>query len=181
MPAIDDDLYFRTRKEAHEWLQANGFNVSQGKFYGDIKKNGFPVVNADKTVSKYQVSEYGRSLKAEKAPDLSALERSENLHRKEAAEAEMAEIKAQRMRREQDKQWLHRDDAWSVVATLVVSIRDALRRAAHDGKEELAEAAGGELLRAPGLYEKIDELVINRAFNEVVGVRLDIQWEKEDE
>ncbi len=180
MPAIDDDLYFRTRKEAHEWLQVNGFNVSQGKFYGDIKKNGFPVVNADKTVSKYQVSEYGRSLKAERAPNLSALERSEYLHRKEKAEAEMAEIKAEKMRRELSEEWMKKLEGWSAVSTLIISLRDALRRAAHDGKEELAGAAGGELLRAPELYEKIDELVINRAFNEVVGVRLDIEWEVEE-
>ncbi len=171
--------YFANRKEAHDWLQANGFNVSQGKFYTDIKKNGFPVVNPDKTVSKYQVSEYGRSLTADNRPDLSALERSEYLHRKEKAEAEMAEIKAEKMRREQDKDWLHSDDAWSVVATLVVSIRDALRRAAHDSRAELAAVAGGEQTYAPVLYEKIDELVINRAFNEVVGVRLDIEWEVE--
>ncbi len=173
--------YFSSRKEAWEWLLENGYKVSIGKFYQDIKRNGFPAITEDKKVSKYQVAVYGKSLVEENKVDISALERSESMHRKDMAEAEIAEIKARKMRREQDKLWLHSDDAWSVVAALVTALRDALRRAAHDGREELVEAAGGELLRAPELYEKLEEVVINRAFNEVVGVRLNIEWEVEDE
>ncbi len=170
--------YFKTRKEAHDWMKAEGYQISIGKFYTDIKNNGFPVVNADKSVSKYQVMEYARALTEETRPDISALERSEHLHRKEAAEAAIAEMKAEKMRREEDRLWLHSDNAWSALAAVVGNLRDVIRRGIHAEQVPIVQAAGGELHRAPEVYEYIDG-VVNTAFNEVTRAAIDIQWEKE--
>lgn len=171
--------YFKSRQEAHTWLVDQGYAVSVGKFYQDIKKKGFPVLNADKTVSKYQVAVYGKSLANDQQPDPSALARSEHLHQKEKAEAEMAVMKAERMRREEDALWLHADKAWSVIASLVGDLRDVVRRHLHDAQLDITLAAGGDISRAPEVYEHIDQ-VVSRAFNEVAGGSIDVQWEAED-
>ncbi|WP_310601453.1 hypothetical protein [Desulfobulbus sp.] len=171
--------YFRSRKEAHDWLIEQRYAVSIGKFYQDIKEKGFPVLNPDKTVSKYQVAVYGKSLENAQQPDPSALERLEAMHRKERAEAEIAEMKAERMRREEDAEWLHSSLAWSVVAGLIGNLRDVVRRHLHDAQIDIAKAAGGDIARAPEVYEAVDQ-VISQAWNEVAGSELQIQWEGEE-
>ncbi len=171
--------YFKTRKEAYDWLIAEGYKVSSGKFYSDIKNNGFPVVNRDKTVSKYQVMVYARQLAEETRPDISAIERSEHLHRKEKADAEMAEMKAEKMRREQDTLWLHADEAWSALAAVVGNLRDAIRREIHSKQVEIVLAAGGETHRAPEVYEHVDGIV-DKAFNEVARAGIEVEWSHEE-
>ena len=173
------DEYFDNRREAHEWLIANGFKVSQGKFYQDCKKNAFPVVNKDGSVSKYQVVEYGRGLQEEQKPDLTSIQRSEHLHQKEKAEAEIAVMKAERMRRDEDSLWLHADTAWSALAVLVGNLRDAIRRSLHGAQVDIVLTAGGEISRAPEVYERI-EGVVDQAFNEVAKKGIDVQWEGEE-
>jgi hypothetical protein len=172
--------YFKNRKEAHQWLTDNGFKISQGKFYQDCKEKAFPFVNSDGRVSKYQVLEYGRGLQEERTPDLSAIERSEHLHQREKAEAEIAVMKAERMRRDEDSLWLHADVAWSALAVVVGNLRDAIRRSLHAAQIDIVLAGGGEMSRAPEVYEHM-ESVINQAFNEVAKKGIDVQWQGEDE
>ncbi len=176
---MEGSEYFKNRKEAYAWLIEEGYKVSVGKFYQDIKNNGFPAVNRDKTVSKYQVMLYANQLSEKTRPDLSAMERSENLHRKEKADAEMAEMKAERMRREQDRLWLHADDAWSALAAVVGNLRDALRRGLHSQQIQIVQAAGGEIHRAPEVYEYIDG-VVDTAFNEVARAGIEVNWQREE-
>lgn len=170
--------YFKNRKEAHTWLVEEGFKISIGKFYEDCKQKGFPVVGQDGTVSKYQVSVYGRALTSDQAPDPSALERSEYAHRKEKADAKMAEMKAERMERDEDALWLHADDAWSALAAVIGNLRDAVRHAVHAAQVDIVQAAGGDVHRAPEVYEHVEQ-VINGAFNEVARQGIDVQWEEE--
>lgn len=174
-----DSEYFKNRKEAHTWLQDNGYKISIGKFYEDIKQKGFPVLRNDGTVSKYQVAVYGNNLNKELEADPSALDRSEDAHRKEKAEARMAEIKLERMEREEDKLWLHADVAWSVLASLIGELRDMIRRDIHSAQVEIVQAAGGDVSRAPEVFEHIDQ-VVNRSFNSVAKKSIDIQWEGEE-
>ena len=55
---------FVNRKQALDWLKAQGYKVSQGKFYQDCAA-GFPAVRKDGTVSRYQVMQYGQQLDIE--------------------------------------------------------------------------------------------------------------------
>jgi len=174
-----DPETFKNRKEAHSWLVEQGYKISVGKFYQDIKEKGFPVLNPDGSVSKYQVAVYGRDLEGKQAADPSALARSEYIHQKEKAEAEIATMKAERMRREEDEHWLHADTAWSVLAGLVGELRDVIRRNLHDEQLAIVQAAGGDPVRAPEVFEHVDQ-VISRAFNQISGSALEIKWEGED-
>lgn len=169
---------FKTRKEAHSWLIAQGYSISQGKFYQDIAQKGFPVLNPDKSVSKYQVAVYGKGLEAQQTPDPSALAKTEYSHQKEKAEAEIAVMRAEKMRREEDELWLHADKAWSVVAALIGELREVIRRDLHDAQLDITTAAGGDINRAPEVFERMDR-VIDKSFNRVAGAGLEIRWEGE--
>ena len=169
---------FKSRKEAHTWLIEQGYAVSIGKFYQDIKVKGFPVLNSDKSMSKYQVAVYGKALETHQQPDPSALSRTEYSQKKEKAESEIAIMKAERMRREEDELWLHADKAWSVVAALIGDLREVIRRDIHDAQINITTTAGGDVNRAPEVFDCLDQ-VINKSFNRIAGSSFEIRWEDE--
>lgn len=139
---------FVNRKQALNWLNAQGYKISQGKFYQDCNA-GFPALNKDGSVSKYQVMQYGQQLDISSraiAPDTSR----EDEARKAKADADMAEIKAERMRREEDALWLHADMAWAQMAALVGALRDCLRHHFHVNQHEIVHVAGGQRDRNHG-------------------------------
>lgn len=160
---------FKNRKQALNWLQSQGYKVSQGKFYQDCEA-GFPAIHKDGTVSRYQAMQYGQQLDVERrsaAPTDAASSREADEARKVKADADKAEMQAEDMRREQDKKWLHQDQAWEALAALVGSLRDALRHQFHSGQSHLIHLAGGDPARGPEVYEGCEEL-IGRAYNEVL-------------
>lgn len=168
---------FVNRKQALNWLNAQGYKISQGKFYQDCAA-GFPELHRDGTVSRYQVMQYGQQLDVSArstVPDASR----ENEARKAAAEADMAEMKAERMRRDEDVLWLHADQAWASVAALVGTLRDCLRHHFHTAQNELVHVAGGDMGRNHEVFEFCDDIV-NKAFNEVAGASIDVTFEKEE-
>lgn len=175
-----DQETFKNRKRAHEWLVDNGFSVAIGKFYEDINAGDKGIaVNPDKTISKYQVLQYGLNhIKKEKRADPLSESRFEADHRRSVAEAELAEVKARRAAREEDAYWLHAEQAWSVIAGVIGNLRDVIRRHLHDEQVRIVQAAGGDPVRSPEVFEYVDQ-VVGRAFNEVAGAPLDIQWEEE--
>lgn len=175
-----EDAFFASRKDAWTWLHDSGYKVSRGKFYADIQDNGFPVLTDDGRVSRYQVQVYAENLKAakQKAKTPASIARSDHLSRKEKAEADLAEMKAERARREESEYWLPAADAWSAIAGLMGELRRAVRRGLHEAQNDLALAAGGDVIRAPELFEAADQ-VVGRAFNETAAGSLDILWEAE--
>lgn len=160
---------FKNRVQALNWLQAQGYKISQGKFYTDCKA-GFPAIHKDGTVSRYQVLQYGQQLDIERraiAPVDAAASREADENRKVKADADKAEMQAEDMRREQDKKWLHQDQAWETLAAILGSLRDALRHQFHAGQMHLIHLAGGDSARGPEVYEGCEELIA-RGFNEVL-------------
>lgn len=173
-----DQERFVNRKQALNWLTAQGYKVSQGKFYQDCKE-GFPVMHRDGSVSKFEVMQYGQQLDVSArsvVPDTSR----ENEARKAAAEADMAEMKAERMRREEDAEWLHADQAWASMAGILGTLRDCIRHHFHAAQNELVHVAGGDLNRNTEVFEFCDDIV-NRAFNEVAGDSINVTFEKGEE
>jgi len=170
---------FKSRKQALDWLKQNGHKVSTGKFYQDCAA-GYPMVAADGSVSKYQVLSYANDLGTQARPDLSVIESREFDQRKARADAEMAEMKAEKMRRESDKLWLHADDAWSVIAGLVGGLRDGIRHQLYTSRRELVHTAGGDQDLSMEFFEAVDA-VIDSAFNETAKKSMNIQFEREVE
>ena len=160
---------FRNRRTALSWLREQGYKISQGKFYNDCGA-GYPLVARDGSVSKFQVLEYAQRLDVSTRAVAAALEPSRDYEaRKIKAEAEIAEMKAEKMRRENDTLWLHAEDAWGQLAALVGALRDAVRHQLYEQAPELVLVAAGEQAKTMALYEAI-EGAVDDAFNEVAGV-----------
>lgn len=160
---------FKNRVQALNWLQGQGYKVSQGKFYGDCKA-GFPAIHKDGTISRFQVLQYGQQLDIEKKGGKLADEQKadEADIRKRIAEAEMAERKNEREKRQLDADWLHRPEAVLQVAALMGKIRASLRRRFYTGYPEVIRKCNGDQSRGNEVYEYMDNLAL-QALNEVAG------------
>jgi len=161
---------FANRKQALNWLQAQGYKVSQGKFYQDCEA-GFPALHRDGTVSRYQVMQYGQQLdvSSRSIPQFDQSARREDLEiRKLEADVLAAESKARR----EDARWMLKEDAWSSVAALLSGLQDSLRHHLHEGQGLVVHLAGGSPDREPEVYEALVDLV-GRAFNELAAVRIE--------
>lgn len=172
-----DQERFVNRKQALNWLKSQGYKISQGKFYQDIAA-GFPELYRDGSVSRFQVMQYGQQLDVSArsaAPDLAREHEATKLK----AEAEIAEMKASRMRREEDALWLHADVAWAQMAALIGTLRDCIRHHFHTAQNELIHVAGGNIDRNHEVFEFCDEIV-NRAFNEVAGNAIEVKFIKNE-
>lgn len=170
---------FKTRAQAYKWLQAQGYKVSQGKFFADCL-NGFPLVHQDKSVSRYQVLQYAQQLGVERISGSGDDQRQADEDRKTKADADKAELQTEILRREQDREWLHADQAWAIIAALLGSLRDAIRHHVNRKQGELAHVAGGRQEMAGDLDAAVDA-VIDEAFNEVCGVdRFDGMFAEDD-
>jgi len=172
------DEQFKTRKKAWNWLQEQGYKVSIGKFYQDCK-SGFPAVASDGAVSCYQVLTYGVALNKQVLANPEMLSSHEFDRRKAEADAEIAEIKAARMKREDDRLWLHAEDAWSVVAALTGKLRDSIRHQIYAAQRDVVQTAGGDQDRSQEVFEFVDVL-IDKAFNEVAGGNIDVVFDAGD-
>lgn len=168
---------FKNRKQALNWLQAQGYKCSQGKFYQDCEA-GFPNINRDGSVSKYQVMQYGQQLDVERRGGVVLdYDRDADEARKLKAQADQEQMKAESMRREQDREWLHADQAWASVAAMVGAILDGLKHEFFAAQGEVVHLAAGDPARAPQVYEHC-EAVIERAMNQAAShARLEVSFD----
>ncbi len=161
---------FPSRKQALNWLNSQGYKVSQGKFYTDCKE-GFPTVQRDGTVSRYQVMQYGQQLdiSSRAMPQFDQSARREDLEiRKLEADVLAAESKARR----EDDRWILKEDAWAAMAAMLSGLRDSVRHHLHEGQGLVVHLAGGTPDREPEVYEAMVDIV-GAAFNELAGARLE--------
>lgn len=152
---------FKNRKQALLWLRGEGYQISQGKFYQDCDA-GFPRVHKDKTVSKFEVLQYGQRLVAEPivAPDFGE---SQDLKNKKL------KLDVERLERDADREsgrWLLKEEAWGAIATLFSNIQDSLKHHFNIDQGKLVYLAGGDHARSAELYEACEELIV-KAFNDV--------------
>lgn len=156
---------FKNRKQAWGWLQAQGYKVSSGKFYQDCEA-GFPAIHKDGSVSKYQAMQYGQQLDVERrGGERTNYDKEENEARKIKADADKAEMQADAMRREQDAEWMHADQAWASVASIIGVLHDNLRHSFYQAQGEIIHLAGGEQDRGPQVYAACEQ-IIDRAMND---------------
>ena len=174
---------FKNRKQAFDWLKAEGYKVSQGKFYKDCER-GFPAVHRDGTVSRWQVLEYARRLDGGRngtADPAVLADRDERKKQLEIRRLELAVAREEREARREDERWILKEDAWAQVAALVGVILDALRHHFYVAAPRIVVAASGAAGREPEVYETCEE-VIAAAFNEARATgRIESMFEKEED
>ena len=126
------------RKAAWEFLRAQGFKVSSGKFYGDCSKN-MVKVNADGTINEAEALAYAvRYLKKVKGGDADAV-LDDIFKSKAKAELDKTLVQEEKLRFELERErgnYLPRADVMTQFAvkwgTLEASLRHLLRTRARD-------------------------------------------------
>lgn len=157
---------FKNKLDALRWIQAQGYKVSQGKFYGDCG-NGFPSVHRDGTVSKFQVMEYVQRLDLNRKQNILILELSAEREQLEVEKLRLDVEKRRIENRRDDDTWLDKETAWAMIAALIGTLKEALAHHVTSGSDYLVTLAGGHPDRAPEVLEGANELIA-RAFNELV-------------
>jgi hypothetical protein len=164
---------FSSRKEAWEWVTAQGGTVSRGKFYDDGKK-GLYRVHADKTVSRGSVAEYLLRLNgAAPTADFSLIDYTQEKQRLEVRKLDLEVAKLEIATRAADREWTRTDDHWAHLAASLSLAKGNLEHFARLSASELVAVAGGDYHQAPQLADALMERVVNRAFNELALQRID--------
>lgn len=171
--------HFKNRTEALAWLQKRG-QISKSKFYRDCD-DGLVTVFPDKTLSKFQVSEYAEREFNFRQPTTTTVDMSEKKQRLEIEKLEQDVEKGKLANRKEDDKWLYKEDAWAQMAAIIGKLRDSLRHQFHVGTVALISSSAGDPQRGPEVYETAEGL-ISRAFNEIVeSGRIEGVFDKERE
>ena len=151
---------FKNRKKAFEWLQQQGFKLVERSFYNACDA-GFPAVAADKSLSRFEVSEFLRQHEAKyrKQPGRLSGIREDAETRKAVADAKKSEIQAQQMQRELDKKWISREESDLEVCTWACLTRDYITSRLERSITTLICAAGGSVERTADVQAIIDQAI----------------------
>lgn len=163
---------FKNRSEAWRWCLAQGITISERKFRNDAKMGAY-IVFPDKTVSRASVAEYVvRIMGAAPTPDLALIDHKQERERLELRklqyEVDRLEIKA----RSEDEKWMLVTDHWAQLLAGYNQLRGNLEHFARLNGTEIVLEMGGDYHMGPLVAEKVVELVINSAFNELAKMRI---------
>jgi len=166
-PAPEGERH-KNRVQALNWLKAQGYKVSQGKFYGDCK-DGFPAVHKDGSLSRFQVLQYAQQQDVERrnSPADNSEEQADLELRKLRAETLKKEREDEDHKREHDSKWLHADAAFDALAALIGSLQAALDHQGYVGSPGIVHCCGGDPARTEEVAQAVKALVSN-AMSEVL-------------
>jgi len=158
---------FVDRKQALNWLTAQGYKVSRSKFYDDCR-DGFPAVHRDKSVSRFQVMQYAQQLdiKRRSTNGASGCDTSEDEARKLKADADQSVMKADAMRREMDRKWILRESAEEETCVWVSRLRDAVAYQLDKALLAIIHGCGGKPERQSEVKAILDSAMAS-ACNEI--------------
>lgn len=152
---------FKNRVEAHRYLQAEQIAVSRSKFYDDCEH--YRLVQPDKSIHLADLLAYvKRELKTnavsgQRLSELDmALTKEAADARKAVADADKAEMQAEAMRRELDKQWIRREAAEEETCVWVSRLRDAVAYHLSRDLPAIILACGGNPARQAETQARLD-------------------------
>lgn len=168
---------FKNRSAAWRWveeqLKGKGAALSQRKFYDDGTAGKY-LVYPDKSVSRASVAEYLLQVLGD-APvvDLDLVDRKQEKDRLELRKLELEVDRLAIKSRSEDREWMRTDDHWAQLMAGYNLLRGALEHFARVSATEIVLEAGGDYHQGPLVADKVIEMVINKAFNELAGMRID--------
>jgi len=180
---------FKNRATAWRWVEeqinGRGVSLSQRKFYDDGPAGKY-LTYPDKTVSRVSVAEYLLQLMGE-APvtDLDLVDHAQKKNQLELKKLELEVSRLEIKTRTEDREWMLVDDHWAQLMAGYNILRGNLEHFARMAASEIVLEAGGDYHQGPLVADKVVELIINRAFNELAGSRIDSgefeRWEGHNE
>lgn len=163
---------FKNRAEAWRWCLAQGITISERKFRNDAKMGAY-IVYPDKTVSRASVAEYMvRIMGAAPTPDLVLIDHKQERERLELRKLQYEVDRLGIKTRAEDEQWMRVDDHWAQLLAGYNQLRGNLEHFARLNATEIVLEMGGDYHMGPLVAEKVVELVINKAFNELARMQI---------
>lgn len=164
---------FKNRAEAWRWMLANGATISERKFRADAESGAY-IVYPDRSVSRASVAEYLVRIKGD-APvvDLDLVDYSQQRQRLELRRLELEVERLEMRNRSEDKQWMLVDDHYAQLLAALNVLRGHLEHCARIEASQIVLEAGGDYHQGPLVADKVVELVINKAFNDLADMRID--------
>lgn len=164
---------FKNRAEAWRWCLAQGITISERKFRNDAKLGAY-IVFPDKTVSRASVAEYMvRIMGTAPTPDLALIDHKQERERLELRKLELEVERLEIRTRSEDSEWIRTEDHWAQLLAGYNMLRGNLEHFTRIAATEIVLEAGGDYHQGPLVADKILELVINRAYGELSGMRID--------
>ena len=168
---------FKNRSIAWRWVEeqiiGKGVALSQRKFYDDGVAGRY-LVYPDKSVSRASVAEYLLKAMGD-APvvDLNLVDRNQEKGRLELRKLELEVDRLAIRARSEDREWMRTDDHWAQLMAGYNLLRGNLEHFARISATEIVLEAGGDYHQGPLVADKVVEMVINRAFNELAVMRIE--------
>lgn len=152
---------------------AQGITISERKFRNDAKMGAY-IVYPDKTVSRASVAEYMvRVMSAAPTPDLALIDHKQERERLELRKLELEVERLEFRTRSEDNEWIRTEDHWAQLLAGYNMLRGNLEHFTRIAAAEIILEAGGNYHQGPLVADIILERVINRAYSELSGMRID--------
>jgi hypothetical protein len=151
---------FKNRRQAYLWIAAQGAGLSERSFY-DAVSSGFPSLAPDKTLARWEVSEFLRQheRKTASAPPAPAA-RADAETRRAIAQADREEMKRDQERREMSNAWVRREDAELELCAITALLRDLIINRITRAIPAIIQAAGGDQAHLADVDEVIDSEIL---------------------
>ena len=155
---------FKGKAAAFAWYVEQGGQRQKSSFYAVVPADG-------KRVSRFAVSslllEESRKRRETPAASMAEFDSARDEARYTKARADREELRRDEEQRVVDANWIQKPAARSQRAALVGLLRDSLRHHAHRAVSAIIHLSGGNVSRAPEVYECIEKEILAKAFNEV--------------
>lgn len=159
---------FKNRKQAHAWLQGEGYKVSRGKFYADCDA-GALLVAPDGSLSKFRVLDYARKLRRPPlAPDLAAGDLAQEKLLWEVRRLKNEVRKQDLALRAEDRQWMAQTDHERRISLLVIRLGELYAYHGHLAAPEICALAGGDPAAAGQVVDRL-KVLLDAVFQDLRG------------
>lgn len=151
---------FKNRKKAFDWLQQEGYQLSERTFY-NICETGCPAVALDKTLSCFEVGEYLRKHEAKirKQPGSNSGIREDAETRKAVADAKKAEIIAEQLQRELNKKLISSEESALESCTWTALLRGQIAVRLTQTLPTLIKSIAYQIVQLPEVHAVIDQAI----------------------
>lgn len=160
--------WFKSIAEAERFLNDQGFDVSHGKFFADVKSG--KVETQGKRLSKFSTLLYAMQQRLSSRVggiDLDLTKRREEADTLKAEHsAEIERMKAENMRRRMSTEWCHREEVHGVWASIMGDLYTALIHNAGSSTGKIITACNGNQNKSVNVNNCLSGIIDN-SFNEV--------------
>ena len=116
---------------------------------------------------------YLRGLATGQVKDGPRVDLAEEKQRLEVAKLQYQVDELERAARKDDRQWVHHDDHCAAMSAIIGSLKEDLQHYSTISAGEIVAMCGGSITVTPMVGDRIFDLVVTPAFNDLAGKRIE--------